>query len=604
MSSYPDLLFHQPELIVCWHAATSSEKVFKKQYNSFKIKKMNVPIICDKILEIVTQPRRKRTTHRCSLYLFSQLMCGVTKLHKYQIEYYQKEVSELEEKIHPPLRPEPTIREDEEPPEIQLPTSQDSLNIISDLHTFQDDDHDNMIQRMIEMNLAARQDFGVLTDEQLVYMFDHIKDVSLDSTMETEQVADLLKEKNVTDMTAADVVISEEIRQERQQSQEFCSPELLSKSRRKSRIELTPQKRLSQIQVETPTKRTRLIFDRDETAAGPSETVPTELPMEVEPPSALILSEKEMQQPDLSMELKPLDTVFMQTKKSKKKQKVFDKTNSLKDEKWLYTQWRENPNIHCEDLKIPSSRHLTSPIKLLRQPATELFTRWGRDLQQLFSKRAKPCAFPSKDREDIVSLQQVIRAEETTSILATEELSALGKTQTAIIADSSSRLYNVSNVPSININLTDLNIIPETRETIAPTPEIPLDMINLVENINITEDEQNQQIINANIIETETSLEDIDMLLKKQSPLKMTTSLSSSPNSQPSLTIHDILAMLQVLWQERPYVTLNDLISRDTYSTEDVATAFEILLELHKQKKAVLLQRCCYDTLYIKDPQA
>lgn len=45
MSSYPDLLFHQPELIVCWHAATSSEKVFKKQYNSFKIKKMNVPII-------------------------------------------------------------------------------------------------------------------------------------------------------------------------------------------------------------------------------------------------------------------------------------------------------------------------------------------------------------------------------------------------------------------------------------------------------------------------------------------------------------------------------------------------------------------------------
>lgn len=62
---------------------------------------------------------------------------------------FVEEVSELEEKIHPPLRPEPTIREDEEPPEIQLPTSQDSLNIISDLHTFQDDDHDNMIQRMV-----------------------------------------------------------------------------------------------------------------------------------------------------------------------------------------------------------------------------------------------------------------------------------------------------------------------------------------------------------------------------------------------------------------------------------------------------------------------
>lgn len=76
-----------------------------------------------------------------------------------------------------------------------------------------------------------------------------------------------------------------------------------------------------------------------------------------------------------------------------------------------------------------------------------------------------------------------MRAEETTNILATEELSALGKTQTAVIADSTTGLYNVSNIPPINIHLTDLNIIPETGETIAPTPEIPLDMINLIENI-------------------------------------------------------------------------------------------------------------------------
>lgn len=48
--------------------------------------------------------------------------------------------------------------------------------------------------------------------------------------------------------------------------------------------------------------------------------------------------------------------------------------------------------------------------------------------------------------------------------------------------------------------------------------------------------------------------------------------------SQPALTRQDILAMLEVLWHDKDVVNFKELIPMNTYTREDAATAFEILL--------------------------
>jgi hypothetical protein len=114
-----DLLSHRRrgKLAACWLAATTSEKLFKRYYNSIAIKKINIIrtwyvlsshiysiytlynkcfshfynlancIISEEILRAIQL--RNIKTQRFSLYLSSQLMCGVTKIHFYQITYYQ-----------------------------------------------------------------------------------------------------------------------------------------------------------------------------------------------------------------------------------------------------------------------------------------------------------------------------------------------------------------------------------------------------------------------------------------------------------------------------------------------------------------------------------
>ncbi|KMQ88777.1 condensin subunit [Lasius niger] len=48
----------------------------------------------------------------------------------------------------------------------------------------------------------------------------------------------------------------------------------------------------------------------------------------------------------------------------------------------------------------------------------------------------------------------------------------------------------------------------------------------------------------------------------------------------------------------KEYIQFNELIP-DTYSAKDKTTAFHLLLELHAQRKIVLTQKDCHDTLWI-----
>lgn len=55
--------------------------------------------------------------------------------------------------------------------------------------------------------------------------------------------------------------------------------------------------------------------------------------------------------------------------------------------------------------------------------------------------------------------------------------------------------------------------------------------------------------------------------------------ISSIRSSLPALTSSEILALLEVLWANgQEAVKFSELIPTDTYTREDAATAFEILL--------------------------
>ncbi|EZA54775.1 Meiotic recombination protein REC8-like protein [Ooceraea biroi] len=88
-----DLLSHRRrgKLAPCWLAATLSQKLFKRHYNSDAIKKLDVIRISEEILKIIQQ--RGGARQRFSLYLSSQLLWGIIKIHQYQITCYQKDIS-------------------------------------------------------------------------------------------------------------------------------------------------------------------------------------------------------------------------------------------------------------------------------------------------------------------------------------------------------------------------------------------------------------------------------------------------------------------------------------------------------------------------------
>ena len=108
------------KLVPCWLAATDSEKSFKKRYKSSTIKEIDVAhiwyvihnsfiysqyliftmnihlwyficIISDEIhkeIQLLTSEGRPESF---IMYLSSQLMSGITRIHSYQVAYYQSE---------------------------------------------------------------------------------------------------------------------------------------------------------------------------------------------------------------------------------------------------------------------------------------------------------------------------------------------------------------------------------------------------------------------------------------------------------------------------------------------------------------------------------
>ncbi|XP_018046307.1 PREDICTED: uncharacterized protein LOC108685808 [Atta colombica] len=488
-----------------WLASTNSEASFKKLYTSDAIKKMNIEQTCNDILEVI-QSSNGKPDNRFSLYLSSQLMSGITKIHSYQVEYYEKEIFKFEQNIEPSISKKKRNKIDDfrniECPDIELPKDFFSTQLLrEDLHILPEDQPHDTLQ--IVMRDAELLNFGCLNDEELELFL-------CNDNMSFE-------ERNILEELAG-ITIAEEVH--RHSSQENLSPVLVNISKRMTKsnrnLSLTPQKRQPQIQSETPTKKRRLVF---ETAAmPPAEDVAipaTELPAGMLIPS---------QQTDI--ELESLNSSYFVINKHSEKHKIIDKEIVLTD-KQLW-KWRENVNIHSKKIDKPKKR-LTSAINLLKEPSY-LSKQWNASLRNLFVDHIIG-PFTSVDEDvapaEFVQFQEAIRIEETINKqnLPMEDLSTFMKTDTAIAAEPIDSIVNVLPMPIAHADVS------------VPLQEVIPYTITLEEGIS-----------------------------------------SSNGILQSELTSKDILAQLEVFWFNEPCVKFSQLISKDTFTAEDAADAFNILL--------------------------
>ncbi|XP_024880581.1 uncharacterized protein LOC112460209, partial [Temnothorax curvispinosus] len=591
---YPvELLSHRRrgKLAPCWLAATVSEKLFKRHYNSGAIKKINTVETCEQILEIMQLRNR---SDRFSLYLSSQLMCGITRIHRLQVAHYQKEVFEMQQKFDSGglknKEYEYDAVKDLELCAIDVPISTQNFpnaQLEIDLHLLPDEEIDER-QRTIVKD-AACCDFGALNDEELDFMLKHDFNLALDQMHELQTA----KERSAFSKKTADDVTIEEI-QEKQLSQETRGPVLLDISERKKSKEgllLTPQKRQPQQmqKVETPTKRRRLFSDTasatdvppvEDVAVPPAPVedvvVPAELPREET--RMLVLPQQE----ETDMELESLDSSYFVIRSHSKKSKIIDKKTELSDKQ--LQKWRQNVNIHCKKLDKPLTKNLslTPAINLFNQ-SSHSPRRWNKSLRSRFAARI---AGPFKNvNEDVAFAEftqffEKMHVEETVSRLdlPAEEASTFQKTEMAIAAESGD---------SVTSLLTEKTIIYETMDvSMVPLPKEVPEAIVLEEGTSIVEQRPDQERIN---ISNDECFEDIDILLERQRqspktakhipvPSTIPSTSSSSGHSQPALTSQEILALLEVVWHDKKAVKFSELISPDTYTREDAATAFEILL--------------------------
>ncbi|XP_070160003.1 uncharacterized protein [Polyergus mexicanus] len=493
-------------------------------------------------------------------------MYGITKLQSYQTMYFEKEILEMQEKLDITLQKKEEDIDaidnlDIRPFELSL-VKEGNPQLDANLHLLLDQNLDHRLH--MRMENAICQNFGALTNEELDMILEY------DMIPNLEKGLWISHEKECTEMiNDIEIPEDEEVHQERHSSQTIRSPVIvdISKTKAKSKeLSLTPQKRVpqDQPQVETPTKRRRLSF---------KDTMPPPFieNITVEGISAPISPQQ------IESQLQPLDSEFFVIKKSKK---MIDKIISLKGE--LLRQRCQNVNYNCRQSDIVQIHRFTSAKMILKQPSHRDHKQWAANLYDLFKKHITRL-FRLRTDENIMPIElmqteEPLRAGEMTSRLnLPTELSTFG--QDATIAADGSALGSIANiVPMMNLYPNDQDLAHEALAI--PPPETAPDMIISETDIKDIAEREQKKITDIN--EVDETLEDITTLMERQH-LKKNDHILESPirsieiSQAVSLTSHDILAMLEVLWYDQECIKFDDFIS-DTYSFEDITTAFLILL--------------------------
>nr|XP_050867508.1 uncharacterized protein LOC127071825 isoform X1 [Vespula vulgaris] len=572
------------KLARCWLAATVNDQIFKQMCKSSTVNEINLCELCMEIISTI-QIKSNETSKRFSLYLSSQLMYGAVKIFLHQTTNLQTQVLRIDKKVlynkKNKIYEIDTILKDCE-----------SCNITSMMQDFNDIRLNNTLPVLCDefnintkmeamMHDAACLDFGALTHEQLNFLLPNGEDISLEifermhitsSNLDRELNDTSPANKNILpSLEESDVIINkieteisiDDLPKANEEHFAAYTKTTLSDTTGqefmpKESTFITPRKRQSAegIHIETPIKKRHLRF---EDVAVPNTA---DISTEVVPISTA----------DCFVEpLQNLESVHENSQKIKiksKRKKIFADKNKKLSHK-LIRKWISNVNAHTVPLSVINVNISTSEILFQVAPArfsSTLKNKWNSPLVALFNMHTIAPSIKKKMQmeygqflEKSTELLRLMDKSNKTEELFPDLSSAIGK--------SAEISKNISSEKSVLISIDEL-------------PEV----IKFHDVVGLTINEQ-EKIQSPNIAG--------ELFIPDASPVS-----SSLPSYL--LTKRELLALLEIIWQNNQLATFTDIISPDHYSKLDASSCFIFLLELHKEKKIILKQAAPYDIIWIE----
>ncbi|CAK9822919.1 hypothetical protein ANTRET_LOCUS1350 [Anthophora retusa] len=338
----------------------------------------------------------------------------------------------------------------------------------------------------------------------------------------------------------------------------------------------TPKKRTSKPLVETPSKKRKI-------------SLPEELVVPIEPSFVLLPEPAAETIPtrDLVAEVQEVlpgwSNVELTRVTKHKKRKVFDKQIKLSNN--AMRKCISNVRAHTlEQYWLAST--LPSAQEYLTRPSTKIFnTLWGETLTKLFKQYlVKP--FIVLDELPYVSDLEV-RETLAGDIVRADNLSKFRDQ----IQELSSKIV---------ITTSETSELSKTLEKVLPT-EI-YHSKERVELIKETKEFEESLVELPEITDFEEKIREETVTFEKPDERKVESSSKSSHSSflKACLTKTEILALMEIHWQDGGLIKFHDLISPENYNKIDAACAFQYCLELHTEKVVILKQAEPFDTIWIQ----
>ncbi|CAK9807869.1 hypothetical protein ANTPLA_LOCUS5542 [Anthophora plagiata] len=558
-------MFYAPELLSlrrkgklarCWLAATVSEKMFKQTCKPALIKKMDVSLICDEIVSTI-ELRNGRSCGRFSLYLSSQLMYGVTKILFYQAKFFQDYIYETRWKLiginrHKELNAATALELPEVPPINELFRN---LEVSSNLHLITEEPYTSVVEQM-----QGEMNFGVLSSYEMEkFLLPVVEGLSLSEIRrfrwdETEEILGESVQVPLVDINNIEI---ETMETEKETQSAFAKKDqletlvVIEDNAIARHTPSTPKKRTSKPLVETPSKKRKISLPEELVVPIEPSSVLLPEPVAETIPTRNLVAEVQKVLPDLS-------NVELTRVTKNKKRKVFDR--QIKLSSTAMRKCISNVRAHTlEQYWLAST--LPSAQEYLTRPSTKIFnTLWGETLTKLFKQYlVKP--FVVQDELPYVSDLEV-RETLAGDIVRADNLSKLRDP----IEELSSKIV---------ITTSETSDLSKTLEKVLPT-----ETYQSKERVELIKETK----------EFEESLVELPEI----------TGFEEKIGSKACLTKTEILALMEIHWQDGGLIKFHDLISPENYNKIDAACAFQYCLELHTEKVVILKQAEPFDTIWIQ----
>nr|XP_034177081.1 uncharacterized protein LOC117602770 isoform X2 [Osmia lignaria] len=515
------------KLAKCWLAATLSEKMFRKRCTPHLLETIDVSNICEEI-SVAIEVRNGNSNGRFSLYLSAQLL--------------------PEEEFD--LRNLPDVP--------RLDKVFQNLEISSNLHLITEEPYTTAVEQMMRDEI----NFGFLPDhemEKFIFLGGGEQSLNEVRRFPWDVSEEAIKEPGVPLVNIDMFEIEEEIRSgsARINQQEFI---VTLEDDPLTKVSTYLRKRSMKPTEEISPKR-RKTRSEEETVPAVPELIPLPQPTTDTVP-AIELQQDLVQQP-------PEDEELIEVIKPKRKRKIYDEYIELSD----VVMKKNTGNVTAHTIKHHIFTATLPPAKIyLTQPSTVTFNRsWGQPLMRLFKQHiVGPFVVENEFQATDMEIEETIaaetlRANESKLRDQTGEISS--KIGTIINGTTDqSRVFDKTPL-NIPIDATDQSkILDKTLPTIGQPPQLGEDQQ--------PERKEESTVALPEITYIEDKNGELQEKQQKSTNGRKPKSNSSSPRSEIHLSKQELLAFMEVQWQERRLLNFHEFFSPESYSRKEVALAF------------------------------